>query len=69
MFLQFYRSPWYHLEEKSVVLPAIPFAKDAEGSRSPEEVEAGCCRRVEKLGRAVPLEVGCSPKLCHRGML
>lgn len=52
-----------------MILPAVPFAKDAEGSRSAEEAKAGCCRGVEELGRAVPLMAGCSPKLCHRGMV
>lgn len=51
-----------------MVLPAIPFAEDAEGSRSLEEVKAGCRRGVEELGRAVALKAGCSPKLCHQGM-
>lgn len=52
-----------------MVMPAIPFAKDAEGSRSPEEVRAGGCCGAEKPGRAVALKAGCSPKRCHWGML
>lgn len=40
------------MEEKSVVLPAIPFAKDAAGPKNPEEIEAGCCHGTEKLGCA-----------------
>lgn len=52
-----------------MVLPDVPFPKDAEGSGSAEETEAGCCHGIEKLGRAVPLTAGCSPKLCHRGMV
>lgn len=68
MLLQLYHSLGYHLEEKSVVLPAVPFAEDAEGRKSPEEVKAGCRHGVEELGRAVALKAGCSPKLCHQGM-
>lgn len=40
---------------KTVVLPAIPFAEDAEGSVSREGTKAGCCP-----GRLLPLEAGCS---------
>lgn len=40
---------------KSVVLPASPFAEDAEGSRSKERTKAGCCP-----GQLLALEAGCS---------